>query len=288
MGLFTWDDPFQDRALTGLFTRERSLSVQSPDEPVHLEECMSLTGFTRTRVTPDHALLTPDTFVRSSLPGWSQTACIVHISPEMGARFKMYTVEMQPGSTGEMTLLDIQRFGYVLEGEIALEAGGVRHLLRANSYAFLPANTPHRFYAQSPSRMVVFDKPYQALVGADVPEVVWGHEYDIPSSPLLGDEALQVRLLLPDHPSFDMAVNTMSFQPGAHLALVETHVMEHGLMFLQGGGVYRLSDHWYTVQAGDVIWMASYCPQWFGALGKTQSKYLIYKDVNRHSLELLS
>lgn len=247
---------------------------------------MSLTGFTRTRVTPDHALLTPDTFVRAPLPGWTNTACIVHIAPELGARFKMYTVEMQPGGTGEMTLLDIQRFAYVLEGEVALEVGGVRHTLQAHSYSYLPANTPYRFYAQLPSRMVVFDKPYQSLIGADVPNVVLGHEPDIPSSPLMGDEALQVRLLLPDNFSFDIAVNTMTFVPGAHLSLVETHVMEHGLLFLQGGGVYRLSDHWYNVQAGDVIWMASYCPQWFGALGKTPSKYLIYKDVNRHSLEM--
>ncbi len=249
---------------------------------------MSLTGFTRTRVTPDHALLTPDTFVRAPLPGWTNTACIVHISPELGARFKMYTVEMQPGGRGEMTLLDIQRFAYVLEGEVSLEVGGALHLLRADHYVYLPANTPHRLESKTLSRMVVFDKPYQALAGVEVPHMVLGHEPQVPGSPLLGDEALQVRLLLPDHFSFDMAVNTMTFAPGAHLALVETHVMEHGLLFLQGGGVYRLSDHWYNVQAGDVIWMASYCPQWFGALGKTQSKYLIYKDVNRHSLEMLA
>lgn len=248
---------------------------------------MSLTGFTRTRVTPDHALLTPDTFVRAPLPGWKNTACIVHISPELGARFKMYTVEMEAGGTGEMTLLDIQRFAYVLEGEVALEVGEAQHVLKASHYVYLPANTPYRFEAASNSRMMVFDKPYQALAGVDVPSVVLGLESDVPGSPLLGDEALQVRLLLPDNPSFDMAVNTMTFAPGAHLSLVETHVMEHGLLFLQGGGVYRLGDHWYTVQAGDVIWMASFCPQWFGALGKTQSKYLIYKDVNRHSLELL-
>lgn len=84
--------------------------------------------------------------------------------------------------------------------------------------------------------MVVFDKPYQALAGVEVPSVVLGHEPEMPSSPLLGDEALQVRLLLPDNPSFDMAVNTMTFEPGAHLSLVETHVMEHGLLFLQGVG----------------------------------------------------
>ena len=57
--------------------------------------------------------------------------------------------------------------------------------------------------------------------------------------------------------------------------------MEHGLLMLAGGGIYRLGDRWYPVTAGDFIWMAPYCPQWFGALGKTPAKYLIYKDWNR-------
>jgi (S)-ureidoglycine aminohydrolase len=38
------------------------------------------------------------------------------------------------------------------------------------------------------------------------------------------------------------------------------------------------------VTAGDFIWMAPWCPQWFGALGKVPAKYLIYKDWNRHPL----
>ncbi|MCS7059256.1 MAG: (S)-ureidoglycine aminohydrolase [Meiothermus sp.] len=248
---------------------------------------MSLTGFTRTHVAPDHALLTPDTFIRAPLPGWTNTLCIVHISPELGARFKMYTAEMQPGGSGEMTLLDIQRFAYVLSGRVGLEVAGAQHTLEPHRYAYLPANTPHRFTAYTESRMVVFEKPYQALAGAEAPSLVLGFEPEVAATPLMGDEALQVRLLLPDHPSFDLAVNTMTFEPGAHLPMVETHVMEHGLLFLQGGGVYRLGERWYPVQTGDVIWMASYCPQWFGALGKGPSKYLIYKDVNRHSLELL-
>ena len=60
--------------------------------------------------------------------------------------------------------------------------------------------------------------------------------------------------------------------------------MEHGLLMLEGGGIYRLSDRWYPVTAGDFIWMAPFCPQWFGALGTSPAKYLIYKDVNRHPL----
>ena len=48
--------------------------------------------------------------------------------------------------------------------------------------------------------------------------------------------------------------------------------MEHGLLMLEGGGIYRLGDHWYPVTAGDFIWMAPFCPQWFGALGKHARK----------------
>lgn len=246
---------------------------------------MSLTGNTRTRVAPDHAFITPDTFVRAPLPGWSNTACVVHIAPEIGSRFKMYTAEMAEGGAGQMMLLDIQRVAYVLEGEVRLEVGGIAHTLGEGSYAYVPANTPHTLTAQRASRVLVIDKPYMALVGANVPDVVVGHEPSLPYTHLAGDPALQVRTMLPDNFNFDMAFNSMSFDLGAHLPFVETHVMEHGLIFVQGGGVYRLSDSWYTVQAGDVIWMASFCPQWFGALGKSPAKYLIYKDVNRHSLE---
>ena len=74
----------------------------------------------------------------------------------------------------------------------------------------------------------------------------------------------------------------MTYQPGAALPMVEIHVMEHGLLMLEGGGIYRLNDGWYPVTAGDFIWMGPYCPQWFGALGKVPAKYLIYKDWNRN------
>ena len=30
--------------------------------------------------------------------------------------------------------------------------------------------------------------------------------------------------------------------------MVEVHVMEHGLLMLEGQGVYRLGDDWYPVR----------------------------------------
>jgi glyoxylate utilization-related uncharacterized protein len=40
----------------------------------------------------------------------------------------------------------------------------------------------------------------------------------------------------------------MTYDPGAALSMVEIHVMEHGLLMLEGGGIYRLGDSWYPVR----------------------------------------
>ena len=69
-----------------------------------------------------------------------------------------------------------------------------------------------------------------------------GNESDVAPVALMGDPDLEVRSLLPDSPAFDFAVNTMTYQPGAALSMVEIHVMEHGLLMLEGGGIYRLGD----------------------------------------------
>jgi (S)-ureidoglycine aminohydrolase len=153
--------------------------------------------------------------------------------------------------------------------------------LRAGDYAYFPASAPQSLVAASPARAAVIEKHYVALQGVAAPGLLFGCEPLVQGEPLMGDDALEVRALIPADPAFDFAVNTMTFQPGAELSMVEIHVMEHGLLMLAGGGIYKLGDSWYPVKAGDFIWMAPYCPQWFGALGKAPAKYLIYKDWNR-------
>ncbi|HEY4254046.1 MAG TPA: hypothetical protein VGM87_22755, partial [Roseomonas sp.] len=62
---------------------------------------------------------------------------------------------------------------------------------------------------------------------------------------------------------------------------VETHVMEHGLLMLEGQGLYYLSGTWHEIWAGDFIWMGAFCPQQFYPTGGGRSVYLLYKNVNR-------
>lgn len=239
-------------------------------------------GQTRSTNQRDHLLHTPDTFVRTPLPGMTAGTAIIHISPAGGAQFTQYTAELESGGTLGATTA--QRFLYVLDGNAELTVEGATQPLSPGGYAYLPPGTTHRLYAPQAARLAVIEKNYVSLSRATIPAVLIGHEESILSTALMGDEDLQVRQLLPENPSFDFAVNTMTYQPGAALSLVEVHVMEHGLLMLEGGGIYRLGDHWYPVTAGDFIWMGPYCPQWFGAIGKQPAKYLIYKDWNRHPL----
>ena len=242
-------------------------------------------GHTRSARQPDHLLLTPDTFVRAPLPGMQNATAVVHVSPAMGARFTEYTAEFEPGGA-YVIAGGTQRFVYVLEGELTLTAGGQENTLLPNDYCYIAQVTPASIRARAAARAAVIEKPYQPRDRIPPPMLV-GRESAMPGQPLMGDDALAVRILLPDDIAFDFAVNTMTCQPGAALAMVEIHVMEHGLLMLAGGGVYRLGESWYPVSAGDFIWMASYCPQWFGALGKIPAKYLIYKDWNRHPLAVI-
>jgi (S)-ureidoglycine aminohydrolase len=239
-------------------------------------------GLTRSIRRSSHLIHTPDAFIRTQIPGCTKTNVIVHASPALGAGFTQYSAEFEAG--GSLGPAEGQRFLYVLDGMVTLEYGSEMHTLIQNDYAYVPQDAAHRFCASQTARAAVIEQRYRSVANVPSPSLLVGREPSIQAQPLMGDGDLLVRSLLPDTMTFDFAVNTMSYAPGAGLSMVEVHVMEHGLLMLEGGGIYRLDDEWYPVTAGDFIWMAPYCPQWFGAIGKGPAKYLIYKNWNRHPL----
>lgn len=248
-------------------------------------------GETRSSLKTDHLLQTPDTFIRTPLAGSPNVDFIVHTAPRIGAGFTQMTVEFREGGRLGAASEGIERFLYVLEGSLTAEteAGALAHALAAGDFLYLPPGCGYSVSGAAGSRAVLIEKRYQNLnsqVNHEVKlEVIAGRESETNPEPLGGDPDLLVRRLMPDGLEWDFAVNTMTYAPGAALSQVEIHVMEHGLLMLEGGGIYRLGDSWYPVMAGDFIWMAPYCPQWFGAIGKAPAKYLIYKDWYRHPLE---
>jgi len=247
---------------------------------------MNIPGCTRSTVGKNHALIAPDSFVRSALPGWDKTEIVLLISPEMGARFTQYLALMGAGGMAAPPPSGLERVIYVVEGEVTLKVEqDAEKKLTVGGYAFVPAGSDARLQARTSSRLNVFEKHFVPRPGLAAPRLVFGQEQNVEGQPFLGDPDAMLKTLLPLDASYDLAVNVFTYAPGATLPMVEVHIMEHGLLMLAGQGVYRLGESWYPVQEGDVIWMASYCPQWFVAMGKQPARYLYYKDVNRNPLQ---
>lgn len=244
-----------------------------------------LFGHTRARVAARHALITPENHVHSTVPGITGATAVVLINPAMGARFAQTLVTFQAGGRARFADEGIETFGYVLAGEVVVTLAGRRRRGRAGTYFLAPpGQAAELLQPRAGTQVMLFQKTYAPLAGVPAPEPLLGDAAEVAGKPFLGDPAANLQVLLPDHPGFDLAVNVFAYQPGGHLPFVEVHVMEHGLVMLDGEGVYRLEDEWYPVRRGDVIWMAPYCAQWFVAMGRQPARYLYYKDVNRPAL----
>ncbi|KAL4344085.1 hypothetical protein AHAS_Ahas11G0143100 [Arachis hypogaea] len=248
--------------------------------PIHLQD---LPGFTRSVYKSDHALITPESQVYSPLPDWINTSGAYLVTPEMGSHFVMYLAKLKENSRSGLPPYGVERLIFVLQGGVTLTtATGNSHILKVDSYAYLPPNFEHSIESDSPATIVVFERRYAPLQN-HVPEPVVSSTDRQPLLETPG-EIFELRKLLPTSLAYDFNIHIMDFQPGEYLNVKEVHYNQHGLLLLEGQGIYRLGDSWYPVQAGDVIWMAPFVPQWYGALGKTRSRYLLYKDVNRSPL----
>jgi len=235
-------------------------------------------GSTRTVVTRAYALLAPDGQVASALPGWSHCRAVVLVSAALGARFSQYLITFDSEGRGDGETGEDTWFFFLVEGAATINGA----TLSRGGFAYVPPGQQYVVdVTAAGAALLVFRKRYEPLHVLTAPPFFTGHEHEIAEVPFLGDPHARLKVLIPDDLVTDMAVNIFTYDPGATLPFVETHVMEHGMLFLAGGGVYRLDADWHPVAAGDAIWIAAYCPQWFIAAGPEPARYIYYKDVNR-------
>ena len=247
---------------------------------------MKITAETRTVVKPNHAMITPDGYVNSVVPGWSDCEINVIINPAMGAQFSQQLIHLDAEGKGEAKTEFSEIFLYVVHGHCEISVEGKTHDMSQGNFLYIPPGNDYRVTNNtSLTQILTFQKEYEPLEDYPVPQSVFGNRAKVPSELYMEDPQLHMQNLLPDELSFDMAVNIFTYDPGGNLPFVETHIMEHGLLYLAGQGIYMLDDNWYPIQKGDSLWMAPYCPQWFVAMGKEPAVYIYYKNVNRYAIK---
>lgn len=243
---------------------------------------MEISALTRSVVKRNHAIISPDGYINSNVPGWTGCTVNVIINEQMGAGLCQSLITCTASAELQGTTVASQVFFYMVEGEATATADNETKRLAKGQFVYVPAGHSYFFNeAAAGTQILTFHKVYEPLEGYETPAVIFGDAANVAAPEYLGDPALRLQVLLPGDLSFDMAVNIFTYDPGGHLPMVETHIMEHGLLYLQGQGVYMLDHEWYPVKKGDSIWMAPYCQQWFTAMGKEPAVYIYYKNVNR-------
>ena len=243
---------------------------------------MEISALTRSVVKRNHAIIAPDGYINSNVPGWTGCTTNVIINDQMGARLCQTLITLTAAGNLKGETQASQIFFYVVQGGVEAVVGGETRTLAAGQYVYIPVGQAYEFrQPEAGTQLLTFHKVYEPLAGHATPGVFWG-ERDYSKAPVyMNDEALRIQELLPNELGFDMAVNIFTYGLGGNLPMVETHIMEHGLMYLEGQAIYMLDQCWYPVKKGDSIWMAPYCQQWATAMGQEPSVYIYYKNVNR-------
>lgn len=239
-------------------------------------------GQTRTHLARQYAIVGPDSHVVAPLVGWTNTPGVVLIAPAIGGvGFVQYLANLTTDSIAGPIPTGNQRFIYMLEGSAQLGD----QAFKQGSYVWLPPMCDTIFRGTGQARAWVHEQPYTPHATLATPELFVGHSKNIEPLAFMDDPALRLAKLLPEDSAYDLEINRFSFDPGAALPMVESHVNEHGMIMLEGQGVYRLGsgieEYWQPVAEGDAVWMGAFCPQWFCCFGKTPATYLYSKNVNR-------
>jgi (S)-ureidoglycine aminohydrolase len=229
--------------------------------------------------------------VTSALPFWDRTRLWVIARPLSGfaETFSQYIVEVSPGGGSDRPETDAGAEGvlFVVGGVLELTVEGDTHVLEPGGYAFLPPACAWTLHNRSEeiAQFHWIRKAYQRVEGIDVPEPFVTNEAEVVGQEMPDTKGCWTtqRFVDPTDVRHDMHVNIVNFEPGGVIPFPETHVMEHGLYVLEGKAVYLLNNDWVEVQEGDFMWLRAFCPQACYAGGPGRFRYLLYKDVNRHS-----
>ncbi|CAN8070766.1 unnamed protein product [Agarophyton chilense] len=181
---------------------------------------------------------------------------------------------------------NLERFIYVLKGSLTVKNESVVSSLTPGSFVYIaPRDQSLSLAVQSSARFVQIDRKKATK---DATCSVIGSERDVDPEHVAGEGFERRPLLDTLNTAYDFNIFVMDFQPGQYLNVKEVHYNQHGILVLRGQGIYRLSDSYFHVAAGDVMYLAPFVLQWYAALGPHHTRYFLYKDTNVDPLTHLS
>src|SRR5687768_353489 len=106
---------------------------------------MEISALTRSVVRSNHAVISPDGYINSNVPGWTNVVVNVIINEQMGARLcqTLITFNKDGNVAGETESSEI--FFYVIEGECSGRVGNDQRNLKSGEFVYVPSGNQYQF-----------------------------------------------------------------------------------------------------------------------------------------------
>lgn len=160
---------------------------------------MDISALTRSVVKRNHAIIAPDGYINSNVPGWTNCTVNVIINEAMGAKFSQLLTTLKSNGEIKGETNASQIFFYVVKGKCNATIGGKENNLVQRGFVYVPAGTAYTFNSgEEGTQMLSFHKVYEPLTGYPKPEIIFGKS-EGDGDTYLGDPALRLQVLLPDN-----------------------------------------------------------------------------------------
>ena len=103
----------------------------------------------------NHAIIAPDGYINSNVPGWTGSTVNVLINEQMGARLCQTLVTLtEAGKLTGMTQAS-QIFFCVVAGQVEAAADSFRKTLTAGQFVYVPVGQPYQFKDATPGTQIL-------------------------------------------------------------------------------------------------------------------------------------
>src|SRR5471030_1787171 len=123
---------------------------------------MEISALTRSVVKRNHAVISPDGYINSNVPGWINCTVNVIINEQMGANLCQTLITATKGCQLKGTTKASQIFFYVVEGSCKATVSGESKTLTKGQFVYIPIEKEYSFEDMATgTQLLTFHKVYE-------------------------------------------------------------------------------------------------------------------------------
>src|SRR5450631_2396268 len=136
---------------------------------------MEISALTRSVVKRNHALIAPDGYINSRVPGLEDCTVNVILNEQMGARLCQTIITCTKDTKIAGKTADAQVFFYVIQGKCMATVNGASRPMDRGHFVYVPVGGTYHFDQTGPgAQLLSFHKTYEKLGGSAIPGVLFG------------------------------------------------------------------------------------------------------------------